>query len=156
MRTVGCTRKPEAIVDDCLFCQIARGEEPGSFVLRTPEVFAMVDPRQFHDGHVLVIPVDHIPDITELPDRLAGPLMSAVSQVSAAVRRTYAAEGLSLWHSVGEAAYQEVPHLHIHVHPRRAGDQMLRPYPERPRSPDRTELDAIAERLHGQLESSAD
>jgi len=38
-------------------------------------------------------------------------------------------EGISVWHSIGEAAFQEVPHLHFHVHPRMIGDDALRIYP---------------------------
>jgi histidine triad (HIT) family protein len=55
--------------------------------------------------------------------------MASVARVTSAVGRTFPNEGISLWHSIGPAAFQEVPHLHIHVHPRRTEDGFLRIYP---------------------------
>jgi hypothetical protein len=61
--------------------------------------------------------------------------------VSRAVAGVFPNEGMSVWHSIGPAADQEVPHLHFHVHPRRLGDGLLRVYPSAPAQPDRGTLD---------------
>ncbi|UNK50379.1 hypothetical protein MNR01_04985 [Lysobacter sp. S4-A87] len=61
-----------------------------------------------------------------------------------------------LWHSIGEAAFQEVAHLHIHVHPRLPDDDFLRVYPGAPPTPDRATLDAHADVLRAQLQRIRD
>ncbi len=142
---------------DCPFCSILSGDEPASMVLETDRVVAFMDARQFHPGHVLIIPRAHVADIRDLDPADAGPLLNAVARVARAVDAAYPAEGLSVWHSVGPAANQEVPHLHIHVHPRIAGDGLLRVYPSAPREPPRSELDARAHRIASVLsETDAD
>jgi len=55
--------------------------------------------------------------------------MNTRIRISRAVDHAFPGEGMSLWHSVGPAAFQEIPHLHLHVHPRKAGDGLLRIYP---------------------------
>jgi histidine triad (HIT) family protein len=59
---------------------------------------------------------------------------------------------MSLWHSIGEAAFQEVPHLHIHVHPRLVGDEVLRVYPRVPSNAERSTLDSYAAMLRSHLD----
>src|SRR5439155_17645450 len=114
---------------DCAFCEIARGTLPASIVYRDELTTAFVDLRQFHPGHVLIIPRKHFNDVRDLDEPTAAALMSIVTRVTRAVGKAFPNEGISLWHSIGEAAFQEVPHLHIHVHPRMRGDNFLRVYP---------------------------
>ncbi len=137
--------------DECEFCEVAAGRVDASVVIDADDIIAFMDLRQFHPGHVLVIPRAHVADLRELPSELAGPLLSAVAQVARAVSDVFPNEGLSVWHSIGEAAHQEVPHLHIHVHPRRVGDQMLVVYPSRPDRAGKTELDRRAALLRSAL-----
>jgi len=77
--------------------------------------------------------------------------MSTVSRIARAVAVAFPNQGLSLWHSIGEAAFQEVPHLHIHVHPRTLADGLLKVYPSAPATPDKTMRDAYAARLRAHL-----
>ena len=65
--------------------------------------------------------------------------------------RVFPSDGLSVWHSAGAGANQEVPHLHFHVHPRRLGDGLLRVYPAAPELPGRPTLDAWAAQLRAAL-----
>jgi histidine triad (HIT) family protein len=64
--------------------------------------------------------------------------------VARAVRDAVQPQGMNIWQSNGEAAGQEVFHLHVHVLPRAAGDGMLRVYPRRPDYPPRAQLDELA------------
>ena len=114
---------------ECVFCSIAAGNAEASIVYQDDQVLAFMDPRQFHPGHVLVIPRAHTPDICSLDTVDAGPLMTIVAAMSKAVDKAFPSDGLSIWISTGPGAYQEVPHLHVHVHPRMLRDEMLRPYP---------------------------
>ena len=81
-------------------------------------------------------------------------LMAAVARISRAVSAAFPIKGLSLWHSVGEAALQEVPHLHIHLHPRLLNDNLLKVYPSAPALPDKTTRDAYAATLRSYLDKS--
>jgi len=116
---------------------------------------AFVDLRQFHLGHVLVIPRTHFNDVRDLDERTGAALMSTLTRVTRAVANAFPNEGLSLWHSIGEAAFQEVSHLHIHIHPRRPDDNFLRVYPhDLPVETDSTTRDEIAARVREHLLSS--
>jgi len=133
--------------DDCVFCRIIAGEIPASRVLERSGVLAFMDLRQGVPGHVLVLPRRHVATIYELDPALAGELMAVAVEVAQAMRRAWAPEGLNLWQSNGEAGGQEVPHVHLHVQPRRLGDGLLRIYPDAPPTLPRAELDVLAAQL---------
>lgn len=104
----------------CLFCRIARGEAPGAFVLQTRQVAAFLDHRPLFPGHCLVIPRPHVATLADLPDALTGPLWEAVRALTRAVEEALGAEGSFV--AVNNRVSQSVPHLHVHVVPRRRGD----------------------------------
>lgn len=135
----------------CIFCRIIAGNEPASLVLDRPDVLAFVDVRQGVRGHVLVVPRRHVETLYELDAALAGELMAAAVAIARAMQRRWAPEGLNLWQSNGEAGGQEVPHVHLHVQPRRQGDGLLRIYPDSPPAAGRSELEAIAAELRAEL-----
>ena len=138
--------------EECVFCAIAQGGAPASIVFENDLVLAVVDLRQFHPGHTLVVPRQHFADVRELDDKTGAALMAMVSRVTRAVGRAFPNQGLSLWHSIGEAAFQEGPHLHIHVHPRLIGDDVLRVYPQLPQNTERSTLDSYAVVLRSHLD----
>jgi histidine triad (HIT) family protein len=98
-------------------------------------------------GHTLVVPRSHVPDIFSLDDAAGAALMRTVVRVARAQRDALRPGGLNIWQSNGEAAGQEVPHVHFHVLPRTHGDGMLRIYPRSPDRPLREELDRLAETI---------
>lgn len=140
------------MAEECVFCDIVRGSQAASIVWQDDLVLAVVDLRQFHAGHTLVIPRQHLRDVRELDYATGAALMSLVTRVTRAVAAAFPNQGLSLWHSIGEAADQEVPHLHMHVHPRQIGDQLLRIYPSWAVLPDRQTLDNYAALLRAHLD----
>jgi len=115
--------------ETCAFCDIVLQRAPASIVYSDPLTLAFVDLRQFHPGHMLVIPRQHLADVRELDGATGAALMSAVSLIAAAVAKAFPNDGLSVWHSIGAGAFQEVPHLHFHIHPRLIGDGFMRIYP---------------------------
>ena len=102
--------------EGCIFCQIVDGTAPASIVYRDKATLAFVDLRQFHPGHVLVIPRVHLRDVRELDPATGAALMATVSRITRAVGNAFPNEGLSLWHSIGPAAFQEVPQF-AYPHP---------------------------------------
>jgi len=131
----------------CPFCSIVAGKLPATIIAADDETVAFLDLRQFHPGHVLVIPRRHIADIRDADERIAGAVMATVAKVARAIDSVFPNDGLSVWHSAGAGANQEVPHLHVHVHPRRLGDGMLRIYPHAPAHPNRETLEEWGTRL---------
>jgi histidine triad (HIT) family protein len=136
----------------CVFCEIVAGRVPASVVFQDALTMAFVDLRQFHPGHTLVIPRRHLRDVRELDDSTGAALMATISRVTRAVGAVFPNEGLSLWHSIGDAAFQEVPHLHIHIHPRFKEDGVLQIYPRAPATPDKQKRDGYAALLRQHLE----
>lgn len=140
--------------EPCVFCEIVQGRVPATVVHADQQTVAFVDLRQFHPGHVLVIPREHIADIRGASDQVAAAVLVTVARVARAVSAEFPNDGLSVWHSAGEGANQEVPHLHFHVHPRRVGDDLLRIYPRSPEYPERATLDEWGARIRRALASS--
>ena len=135
----------------CVFCDIARGAEPASLVWEDDLTLAFMDNRQFHPGHTLVIPRRHLCDVRDLDEPVGAALMASVARITRAVAAAFPNQGLSLWHPIGEAADQEVPHLHIHVHPRLLEDRLLRVYPSPAFVPDKSVRDRYAATLRSHL-----
>lgn len=133
--------------NECIFCQIAQKVRRAIIVYEDDLTMAFMDLRQFHPGHTLVIPRRHIPDIRELDFTTGAALMATISKITRAVDVAFPNEGISLWHSIGPAAFQEVPHLHVHVHPRKMGDGFLRVYPGKLATSDRATRDSYAARI---------
>ena len=135
----------------CIFCEIAQWDCPPSIVYEDELTLAIVDTRQFNPGHTLVIPKKHFADVREMDFETGAALMATVSRVTRAVSAAFPNEGISLWHSIGPAAFQEVPHMHIHIHPRRTDDGFLRVYPSPPAHPDHATRDEYAARIRACL-----
>ena len=128
-----------------------RGSQAASIVWEDDSTVAAVDLRQFHAGHVLVMPRRHLSDVRDLDHETGAAVMSTLVRMTRAVSAAFPNQGMSLWHSIGEAAFQEVPHLHIHVHPRILDDGLLKIYPRAPPLPVRAELDEYAAMLRAHL-----
>jgi histidine triad (HIT) family protein len=109
--------KPDS---DDVFCQIARGIVPARIVFRDSISLAFLDRRPVFLGHTLLIPIAHYETLEDLPSELVGPLFSNAKQLSIAVRKAVDADGTFL--GMNNKVSQSVPHLHIHIIPRRAGD----------------------------------
>jgi histidine triad (HIT) family protein len=132
----------------CLFCAIAQHEEPADRVLETEQVVAFLDVRPVFKGHVLVAPREHHVTLPELPERLLVPLFGAVQRVGAAMLDVLDAHGSFM--AVNNTVSQSVPHLHVHVVPRRRKDGLRGFFWPRTRY-DAGEAAGYAERLRSAL-----
>ncbi len=104
----------------CPFCEIAEGRVPAEIVWRSESALAFLDHRPLFPGHVLLIPLEHYTTLADLPRPLVGPLFQAAQDVQGAVETAMEAEGSFI--AVNNRVSQSVPHLHIHIVPRRKGD----------------------------------
>ncbi|WNL45827.1 HIT domain-containing protein [Dyella sp. BiH032] len=136
----------------CPFCAIVAGQAEASIVAETPAAIAFLDLRQAVPGHVLVVPRRHVETIFELDPALGGELMVLATGVAKALQASLQPAGLNLWQSNGAAGGQEVPHLHLHVQPRRVGDGLFRVYPQGLPAPARRDaLEQLAARIRPHL-----
>lgn len=104
----------------CLFCDFAAGDGSAEVVYRDEAVLAFLDHRPLQPGHVLAVPRRHVETLPELPDALMAPLFAAVRRLAGAVPRAMEAEGSFV--AINNRVSQSVPHLHVHVVPRRRKD----------------------------------
>ena len=102
-------------------------------------------------AHLLILPRRHVEVIDELSYRSATKLMASVVKAAKALRSLCDPPGISVWQSNGEAAGQEVPHVHFHLLARTPGDGLLRIYPTTPECPSPTDVEPLAQNLRGIL-----
>jgi len=107
-------------VDGCTFCTIAAGGAPAHVVLDDDVAVAFLDRRPVFPGHVLVVPRAHVVTLTDLPSADLGPFFERVQVVTAAVQLGMGADGSFV--AMNNVVSQSVPHLHVHVVPRRPKD----------------------------------
>ncbi|WP_200532033.1 HIT family protein [Halorubrum sp. LN27] len=107
---------------DCIFCSIVDGDIPARTVHETDDVLAFLDASPLARGHTLVIPKSHAQHVGDLDDGLANDLFAAVTELTPRVQAAVDADGANVGINDGEAAGQEVPHVHIHIIPRFEGD----------------------------------
>ena len=132
---------------DCVFCDIVAGSAPASVVYEDRTAIAILDVAPINPGHVLVLPKRHAADLAELDEETGGHLFRIAMRMAAAIRRSgLRCEGINLFLADGEAAFQEVFHVHLHVVPRFVGDS-FRVEADWSVKPSRTELDEIAAQI---------
>ncbi|PSQ16844.1 HIT family protein [Halobacteriales archaeon QS_8_69_26] len=108
--------------EDCIFCQIVDGEIPARTVYEDESVTAFLDANPLSAGHTLVIPRDHHARLADLPADLAADLFGAIHRLGPAIESAVDADAANVGFNDGEAAGQEVPHVHGHIVPRFEGD----------------------------------
>ena len=108
--------------DDCIFCSIVAGDVPARTVYETDEVVAFLDANPLARGHTLVIPKTHAARVGDLDADRASALFDAVAELTPRVQAAVDADAANVGINDGEAAGQEVPHVHAHVIPRFEGD----------------------------------
>ncbi len=112
-------------VNDCVFCRIAAGQAPATKVYEDDTLCAFLDIRPIARGHTLVIPKRHASELADLDAEVGAHIFRAGHRLALAIRRSdLAADGAHLVLNDGTAAFQTVPHIHLHVIPRRHGDKL--------------------------------
>ena len=104
----------------CIFCDIIAGRTEAQIVYSDDSVLAFLDIRPVFPGHTLVVPREHHVTLADLPTDAVAPFFSAVKMLSVAVAEAMDADGSFL--GINNNVSQSVPHLHMHVVPRRFKD----------------------------------
>ena len=125
----------------CRFCEIVRGEVPSVIVYEDGAVMAFLDRRPLFPGHTLLVPREHVATLADLPDSLLAPLFSGARLLARAVEQALGAEGTFV--AMNNRVSQSIPHLHIHIVPRRRHDGLKGFFWPRHPYPDEAEADRI-------------
>jgi histidine triad (HIT) family protein len=104
----------------CVFCKIVRRELPAQIVFEDEHSMAFLDQRPLFPGHCLLVPREHHETLQDLPADLVPPLFLTAQLLARAVERGMQAEGVYV--AMNNRVSQSVPHLHVHIVPRRRKD----------------------------------
>jgi histidine triad (HIT) family protein len=130
---------------DCRFCQIVAGAEPAHVVFEAETAIAFLDNRPLFPGHSLLVPRDHVETLADLPDDLVAPLFQNARLLSAAIPKAMRKPGSFV--AVNNVVSQSVPHLHVHVVPRKPKDGLRGFFWPRTKYESEDQMREVAERV---------
>jgi histidine triad (HIT) family protein len=110
----------ESGTEGCAFCQIIGGEREAPRVFQDDRVLVFLDHRPLFPGHCLVVPREHIETFLDLPADALPALFGCAQRVGRALEMGLEADGSFV--AINNRISQSVPHVHVHVIPRRKGD----------------------------------
>ncbi len=116
-------------VDDCIFCKIANGDIPSATVYEDDHFRAIMDIAPAKKGHVIILAKQHFANIFEIDKETGERLTPVVSKIAKAMKEALGCDGVNVLQNNGEAAWQSVFHLHVHIIPRYADDSLTFPWP---------------------------
>lgn len=103
---------------ECVFCSIRNGQVPAVAVAEDERALAIMDINPVNDGHVLVFPRVHAATLFEIAEEDLIAAVRLARRVATGIRKGLAPDGLNLIQNNGAAAFQSVPHFHLHLIPR--------------------------------------
>jgi histidine triad (HIT) family protein len=130
---------------DCPFCAIVAGAEPSHVVYEDEHTLAFLDNRPLFPGHSLLVTREHYETLGDLPDELVGPLFSAAQTLSRAVPAAMNKPGSFV--ALNNVVSQSVPHIHVHIVPRKPKDGLRGFFWPRTKYDSETEMAAVAKKI---------
>lgn len=139
---------------NCIFCQIVNGSDQSSVVYEDTLCLAFMDINPINKGHVLVIPKEHFITVDDCKEDILKHLICVVKKLNRAVQKATNSEGILNDIMNGEAAGQEIFHLHIHIVPRFKNDGFGWYFPKgyREKETDRKDLENMAKIIKDKIE----
>jgi histidine triad (HIT) family protein len=131
--------------DNCLFCRIVSGEVPATLVSVHKDAVTFLDHRPLFHGHTLLVPRQHVETLVDLPQALVGPFFETAQSLARAVQQAMKAEGTFV--AMNNRVSQSVPHLHVHVVPRRKKDGLKGFFWPRTKYKDEEEMKGVARKI---------
>ena len=134
---------------DCVFCKIIRGDLPSMHVYDDERTMVIMDINPLTAGHCLVITKAHAPTIWDADPTDLRAAITAAQTVATAIRAALKPDGLNMLQANGAAAFQSVPHYHLHLIPPWDNDGKGFDWPLTPGN--RSQIQSIGERLREAL-----
>ncbi|WP_394833733.1 HIT family protein [Pendulispora rubella] len=133
----------------CIFCDIISGKLPASLVYDHEDFLAFLDKKPLFHGHVLLVPRTHVATMTDLPRDPAAKIFAVAQDIARAVESAMEAEGTFV--AINNRVSQSVPHLHMHIVPRKKGDGLKGFFWPRTKYASDQETDGVAARIRERL-----
>jgi histidine triad (HIT) family protein len=111
-------------MDKCVFCDISSGKIPAEKIFENENFFSVFDANPLISGHALVISKKHFENILSMPSSLGLELVDCIKNTSLRLMEKYHAHGFNVTNNCSEAAGQTVKHVHFHIFPRMADDNL--------------------------------
>ena len=111
-------------MENCIFCRLISGELPPMKVYEDEHTLVFMDVADDVDGHILAVPKTHCKNILDCDEKTLSELMRTVKRVSEYLVEECGYDGVNLLNASGESAGQSVSHFHIHIIPRKTGDDI--------------------------------
>jgi histidine triad (HIT) family protein len=138
---------------ECLFCRIAAGAVAAPIVYEDDRCLAFLDHRPLFPGHVLLIPRHHYEALPDLPADEIAPLFGVAQLLCRAVEEALQADGTLV--AINNRVSQSVPHLHIHIVPRKRKDGLRGFFWPRHPYRDDAETESVRAAIHDAIERHA-
>ncbi len=135
---------------DCVFCKIRDGQIPSMKVYEDERTLVIMDINPLTAGHCLVLTKTHAPTIWESSVDDLQAAMTTAKKVAVGLREAVKPDGLNVLQANGAAAFQSVPHFHLHLIPRWNNDGKGFDWKLVPG--DRAKIIAVGETLRNALE----
>ena len=133
----------------CIFCKIVAGQIPCFKLLEDDNTIAFMDINPVNPGHALAVAKGHWPTVDVIPPEVLAAVDRSAQRVAQAAMKELKTVGVNLLQANGAGAGQSVPHLHIHIMPRRPNDDVLLNW--EPKPGDMAEIEAMCRRLKAAL-----
>lgn len=104
----------------CDFCKIASHEINANIVYEDESIMAFLDYEPINEGHMLIIPKEHLLDIDEISDKLLHSMLDLSKRIVSSLKKVYSPEGYTIMQNGG--AFNDLGHYHLHVFPRYKDD----------------------------------
>jgi histidine triad (HIT) family protein len=130
---------------NCRFCQIVAGDESAHLVFEDELTIAFLDNRPLFPGHSLLVPRDHHETLGDLPPELIEPLFANARLLSLAVPKAMRKPGAFV--ALNNVVSQSVPHLHVHIVPRKPKDGLRGFFWPRSKYGSEEEMRGVADRV---------
>jgi histidine triad (HIT) family protein len=135
--------------ESCLFCRIVSGEVPAVIVFEDENTLAFLDHRPLFAGHTLLVPREHFETLGHLPAAQVAPLFKNAQLLSRVIETAMEAEGTFV--AMNNRVSQSVPHLHVHIVPRRKKDGLKGFFWPRTKYQSEEEMEMIRERISSKI-----
>jgi histidine triad (HIT) family protein len=136
---------------DCVFCKIRDGQIPAVKIHEDERTLVIMDINPLNSGHCLVITKTHAPTVWDAEPADLQAAITAAKKVAHALRETLKPDGLNMLQANGRAAFQSVPHYHLHLIPRWENDGKGFDWTLTPG--DRAHIQSVGDRLRQALKS---
>jgi histidine triad (HIT) family protein len=133
----------------CVFCRIIDGDVPSMRIYEDERTIVIMDINPLTSGHCLVITKAHVPTVWEADPADLQAAITTAQKVATALKTAVKPDGLNMLQANGPAAFQSVPHYHLHLIPRWHNDGKGFDWPLE--SGDRAQIQAIGERVREAL-----